>query len=120
VGISAIQPQIKVILHIFNAQAQTYLISTSGLKSNVTMFDRNFLYDAGIPEIREHLRQKLAYLCVTVALCQCYAIETNLVFHQLTCPKYNGEKNRSTGTVHTSAKARLTSVTIWILIVTNI
>ena len=26
--------------------------------------DSDFLYDAGIPAIREHLRQKLAYLCL--------------------------------------------------------
>ena len=26
--------------------------------------DRNFLHDAGMPAIREHLSQKLAYLCL--------------------------------------------------------
>ena len=49
-----------------NAHAQTCLISTSGLKSDVTIVfpELDFLYDAVIPAIREHLRQKLAYLCL--------------------------------------------------------
>jgi len=42
------------------------LVSTSGLKYDVTVviLDPNFLYDARIPVIREHLRQKFAYLCL--------------------------------------------------------
>jgi len=43
------------------------LISTYGLKSEIIMFlDPDFvsLYDAGVPAIREHYRQKIAYLCL--------------------------------------------------------
>ena len=53
------------MLHIFfNAHAHNCLISTSGLKSDVTIvfIDPNFLHDARIAAIRDHLRQKLAYL----------------------------------------------------------
>jgi len=44
--------------------ARTWLISTSGLKLNVTIviLVTDVLQDAGIPAIREHVRQKLAYL----------------------------------------------------------
>jgi len=46
--------------------AQTWFVSTSGLKSDVTILflDPDFLHEAGILAIREHLRQKLAYLCL--------------------------------------------------------
>jgi len=46
--------------------ARNCLISTSGLKSDVSIvfIDPDLPYDAGIPAIREHLRQKLAYLCL--------------------------------------------------------
>jgi len=49
-----------------NAHARTWLISTSGLKSDVAVvfLDLNFLHDAGIPAICERLAQKLAYLCL--------------------------------------------------------
>jgi len=42
-------------LIFFNARARKWLISTSGLKSDVTIvfLDPDFLYDAGIPAIRE-------------------------------------------------------------------
>ena len=51
---------------IFNAHLRNCLISTSGPKSDVTIvfLDSNFLYDARIPAIREHYRQKLAHLCL--------------------------------------------------------
>jgi len=61
---------IDVILHVlfFNAYARSCFISTSGLKSDVTshhaFLNPDFLQDAGIPAIHEHLRQKLAYLCL--------------------------------------------------------
>jgi len=44
-GISTTVPQITVILHIFNAHARTWLISTSCLKSDVTVvfLDPDFL-----------------------------------------------------------------------------
>jgi len=45
-----------------NAHARKCLISTSSLKSDVTIVFLDFLYEAGIPAIREHLRQKFAYL----------------------------------------------------------
>jgi len=50
----------------FNAHAQNCRISTSGLKSDVIIVFLNpdFVCDAGISAIREHLRQKLAYLCL--------------------------------------------------------
>jgi len=49
-----------------NAHARTWHTSTSGLKSHVTIvfLDPNFLSGAEIPAIREHLRQKLSYLCL--------------------------------------------------------
>jgi len=36
------------------------------MKSDVTVVfrDQNFVYDAGIPAILDHLRQKLAHLCL--------------------------------------------------------
>jgi len=52
----------KGYIAFFNAHAQTWLISTSGLKSDVTIvfLGPSFLYVAEIPAIRDHLRQKLA------------------------------------------------------------
>jgi len=40
--------------------------ATSGLKYDVIIvfLDPNFLYDAGIPAIRENFKLKLAYLCL--------------------------------------------------------
>ena len=50
----------------FNAHARNYLISTSGLKSDViaVFLDPNFFLGVVIPAIRKHLRQKLTYLCL--------------------------------------------------------
>jgi len=52
------------IAYFFNVHAHNCLISTSGLKSDVTtmLLDPNFLYGMGILAIRKHLRHKLAYL----------------------------------------------------------
>ena len=62
----AILCYIRLYCIFFKAHAQNCPISTSGLKSDVIIvfLDPDFLYDAGIPTIREHLRQKLAHLCL--------------------------------------------------------
>jgi len=51
-------------LSFFNAHVQNCFISTSSLKSDVTIMflDPDFLHDAGIPVIREDYRYKLVYL----------------------------------------------------------
>ena len=56
--------KLRLYCKFFNVHVQNCFISTSGLKSDVSVvfLDPNFLYDAGIPAICEHLRQKLAYL----------------------------------------------------------
>jgi len=43
-----------------------FLLPVWNLTSDVTivLLDPSFLYDAGISSIREHLRQKFAYLCL--------------------------------------------------------
>jgi len=58
--------KLRLYCKFFNAHVQNCFISTSGLKSDiiVVFLDPIFLYDTGIPAIREHLRQKLAYLCL--------------------------------------------------------
>jgi len=45
---------------------QNCLISTSAVISDaaIVFIDPNFLQDARIPAIRQHIRQKLAYLCL--------------------------------------------------------
>ena len=45
----------------FNAHVRNCLISTSGMKCDVAImfFDPDFLYDAGIPAIREHYSKNL-------------------------------------------------------------
>jgi len=59
-------PKLGLYCIFFIAHARNCLISTSGLKSDVTIvfLDPDFLRNVGIPAIREHLRQKLAYLCL--------------------------------------------------------
>jgi len=63
-GICPIPESIRLCrtLPFFNARVRSCLISTSGLKSVVTIifFYPDFLHGAEIPAIREHYRHKLA------------------------------------------------------------
>ena len=54
------------VAYFFNVHARNCLISTSGLKPDVIIvfIYTDFLYDVGITAIREHVKQKLAYLCL--------------------------------------------------------
>jgi len=56
----------KLGLYCLFFNAQTWFISTSSLKSVITIMflDPDFLYDAEIPAICKHLRQKVVYLCL--------------------------------------------------------
>jgi len=56
----------KLGLYCWFCNAQTWFISTSSLKSVITIMflDPDFLYDAEIPAICKHLRQKVIYLCL--------------------------------------------------------
>ena len=58
--------KLRLYCIFFNAHVRTWLTSTSGLKSDVTVvfLDPDFLCDAGISVSCEHSRQKLAYLCL--------------------------------------------------------